>query len=159
MTRVKKEPLNKNTTPKPTAYWLMKSEPDVYSWSQLLIDQQTRWEGVRNYEARNNLRAMKRGDLALFYHSNKGKEIVGVARIKKTHYQDPTSAQDWSVVDVEPVIELTKCVTLSAIKKNPVLAEMALLKKSRLSVGPVRPAEFEEILRLGGGVLPKEEPE
>ena len=146
----------KTTAPKPSAYWLMKSEPDVYPWSQLLIDQETRWEGVRNYEARNNLRAMKLGDLALFYHSNKGKEIVGIARIKKTFYQDPTTTEDWSVVDLEPVLGLKAHVTLQTIKEHPKLTEMALLKKSRLSVGPVRIAEFEEILRLGSTTLPEE---
>ena len=150
MTRSKKEQT------KPSAYWLMKSEPDVYPWSQLLADQETRWEGVRNYEARNNLRAMKRGDLALFYHSNKGKEVVGIARIKQTFYQDPSTTEDWSVVDIEPVIGLKTYVTLQAIKAQPKLTEMALLKKSRLSVGPVRPAEFEEILRLSGTTLPEE---
>jgi predicted RNA-binding protein with PUA-like domain len=155
MARTKKAP-KITKAPKPSAYWLIKSEPDVYPWSQLLADQETRWEGVRNYEARNNLRAMKLGDLALFYHSNKGKEIVGIARVKKTFYQDPTTIEDWSVVDIEPVIGLKAHVTLQAIKEHSTLAEMALLKKSRLSVGPVRLAEFQEILGLARTTLPEQ---
>jgi predicted RNA-binding protein with PUA-like domain len=150
MTRSKKEQAPTKT------YWLIKSEPDVFSWTQLVKDQQARWDGVRSYEARNNLRAMKLGDLALFYHSNIGKEIVGIARIKKTFYQDPTTTEDWSAVDIEPVVALTNHVTLPTMKENSKLAEMALLKKSRLSVSPVLPQEFEEILKMSKTTLPIE---
>jgi predicted RNA-binding protein with PUA-like domain len=133
------------------AYWLMKSEPFKYPWSQLVADKRTAWDGVRNFEARNNLRAMKRGDLALFYHSNEGKEIVGIMRISREAYPDPTAddGEDWSVVDVEPVKPLAAPVGLSTIKATKALANMALLKRSRLSVVPVTAAEWKTILKLG----------
>jgi predicted RNA-binding protein with PUA-like domain len=131
------------------AYWLIKSEPYKYSWQQLVADGETSWEGVRNFEARNNLRAMKVGDLALYYHSNEGKEVVGVARVVRTAYQDPTTDEDWSVVDVAPLMPLATPVGLAEIKTTPALSEMQLLKRSRLSVVPVTRAEFDTILRLG----------
>jgi predicted RNA-binding protein with PUA-like domain len=133
------------------SWWLIKSEPDVYPFTQLLKDKRTSWEGVRNYEARNNLRAMKKGDLALYYHSNIGKEVVGVARVVREAYGDPTAPQDedWATIDVEPVSTLSAPVTLGAIKKNKKLAKMALIKKSRISVVPVTQAEFDEVLRMG----------
>ncbi len=131
------------------AYWLVKSEPYKYPFAQLVKDKKTTWDGVRNFEARNNLRAMKKGDLALFYHSNEGKEIVGVARVQREAYADPTTEEDWSVVDFEPHAPLAAPVTLGAIRKNPKLAEMQLLRKSRLSVVPVTAAEFKEILAAG----------
>lgn len=132
------------------AYWLLKSEPDVYSFSRLEKEGRTMWEGVRNYQARNNMRAMQPGDLAFFYHSNIGKEIVGVCRIDSEAYADPTADKgDWSVVDVVPVKPLQVPVSLKTIKSDPALADMALVKNSRLSVSPVTEEEFFNILRLG----------
>lgn len=131
-------------------YWLVKSEPYKYAFATLIRDGQTMWDGVRNYEARNNLRAMKVGDLILFYHSNEGKEIVGVARVVREAYADPTAeGEDWSVVDIEPVKALKAPVSLDAIRAEPRLAEIALLKRSRLSVVPVSKADFELILEMG----------
>jgi predicted RNA-binding protein with PUA-like domain len=131
------------------ATWLIKSEPSVYPWSKLVREGKATWDGVRNFEARNNLRAMKKGDLCLFYHSNEGKEIVGVARVRKESYQDPTTKDDWSAVDVEPVEALASPVGLATIKKHAVLKNMALVKRSRLSVVPVTPIELEAVLDLG----------
>lgn len=134
----------------PRRYWLMKSEPAKYSYAQLVRDGQTTWDGVRNYEARNSLRAMKQGDLALFYHSNEGKSVVGVVRIKREAYPDPTAPEeDWSVVDVEPVAPIKAPVSLDAIRDDPTLADIALLKRSRLSVVPVSKEHFDRILKLG----------
>ncbi len=139
------------------ATWLIKSEPYKYSFSQLLVDGATRWDGVRNYEARNNLRAMKEGELALYYHSNEGKEVVGVARVKRTAYPDPTAPkdEDWAAVDFEPAFPLKEPVTLAAIKKNAKLADMALLRRPRISVVPVTAPEFREVLAMGKTKLPK----
>ena len=131
------------------SYWLIKSEPDVYPFAQLVADGKTSWDGVRNFEARNNLRAMKKGDLALYYHSNEGKEIVGIARLRREAYQDPTTTENWSAVELEPVKALAAPVTLASIKKSPKLEGMVLVKKSRLSVGPVTKAEFDAILAMG----------
>ncbi len=131
------------------AYWLIKSEPYTYAFAQLVKDRSTAWEGVRSFEARNNLRAMKRGDLALFYHSNEGKEVVGIARVTREAYQDPTTDEDWSAVDFEPVASLKAPVTLASIKANTKLADMQLVKKSRLSVAPVTPEEFKVVLSAG----------
>ena len=137
-------------------YWLMKAEPFKYSWDQFVQDKSTYWDGVRNYEARNNLAAMKKGDLALYYHSNEGKEVVGVARVKRTAYPDPTTDDDrWVVVDVAPVVKLKEPVTLAMIKADPKLAEMSLVKRSRLSVVPVERVEFNHVLKLGRTKLPK----
>ena len=140
------------------AYWLIKSEPYKYAFSELVRDKKSGWDGVRNFEARNNLRAMKKGDLALYYHSNEGKEIVGVARVDKEAYPDPTVTRDekgeWSAVDFEPVVALTEPVTLAAIKKSPTLSTMALVKKSRISVVPVTAAEFKAVLAAGKTKLP-----
>lgn len=130
-------------------YWLIKSEPSEYSWDQLVKDGQMYWYGVRNYAARNHMKAMKVGDLAFYYHSNEGKEIVGIAKIVKEFYQDPTTEDTkWVVVDVAPHQKLSKPVTLEAIKANPKLQEMKLVKLSRLSVSPVTSAEFKEIMRM-----------
>ena len=130
-------------------YWLMKSEPSKYSFAQLTRDGHTMWDGVRNFEARNNMRAMKAGDLVLFYHSSDGKEIVGLARIKRDAYADPTApGEDWSVVDVEPVSPLKAHVSLEAIRSEPDLAEIALLKRSRLSVVPISKDHFDRILKM-----------
>jgi predicted RNA-binding protein with PUA-like domain len=139
----------------PRQYWLMKSEPFKYSFAQLVRDGQTMWDGVRNFEARNNLRAMKVGDLALFYHSNEGKAVVGVARIKREAYADPTApGEDWSVVDVEPVLPLKAPVSLDAIRSDDSLADIQLLKRSRLSVVPVSKEHFDAILKMGKTKLP-----
>jgi predicted RNA-binding protein with PUA-like domain len=134
----------------PRRYWLVKSEPYKYSWEQLVKDRQTCWDGVRNYEARNNLQAMQKGDLLLYYHSNEGKEVVGVARVSGEAYPDPTTKDErWVVVDVEPVAPLAEPVGLAAIKAEPALAEMALLRRARLSVVPVTKKEFDRVLRMG----------
>lgn len=132
------------------SYWLMKSEPFKYSWEQFVADGSTYWDGVRNYQARNNLQEMRVGDLALYYHSNEGLNVVGVARITKTAYPDPTTDDDrWVVVDLEPVKPLSEPVTLATIKADPKLSEMALVRQGRLSVTPVTSAEFRQILKLG----------
>ncbi|WMJ71599.1 EVE domain-containing protein [Cytophagaceae bacterium ABcell3] len=130
-------------------YWLVKSEPFKYPFSQLLEDKVTYWDGVRNYQARNNLKAMKEGDLVLFYHSNVGKEVVGVAKVVKEHYQDPTTEDPkWVVVDVAPVQELKKPVTLERIKQDDRLSDIALIRQSRLSVMPLKKEEFDIILSI-----------
>jgi predicted RNA-binding protein with PUA-like domain len=128
--------------------WLIKSEPHVYPFSQLEKDKKTSWTGVRNYEARNNLRAMKKGDIALFYHSNEGLEIVGIAKVVRGGYADPTD-EAWATVDVAPVKALKEPVTLAAIKAHATLKDMALVKKSRISVVPITEAEFREVLKMG----------
>lgn len=134
----------------PRRYWLMKSEPQKYSFAQLMRDGQTMWDGVRNFEARNNMRAMKQGDLVLFYHSSEGKAVAGVARVKREAYADPTAeGEDWSVVDIEPVTPLKVQVTLDTIRGDESLADIALLKRSRLSVVPVSKEHFERVLKLG----------
>lgn len=131
-------------------YWLMKSEPDVYSWDDLVRDKKTVWEGVRNYQARNNLKAMKKGDLAFFYHSNEGKAIVGIAKIVKESYPD-SSDNEWSVVDIAPDKKLKTPVTLAQIKADKRLTDMALVRVSRLSVQPVKKEEFDMVLALSEG--------
>jgi predicted RNA-binding protein with PUA-like domain len=136
-------------------YWLIKSEPDVYSYAKLVEDGKTVWDGVRNFMARNNLRAMKKGDLLFFYHSNVGKEIVGVAKVVREAYPDPKAkGEDWSAVDVAPAFPLEKPVTLETIKKDPKLAGFQLISHSRLSVVPVSPAHFERILTMAGTKKP-----
>jgi predicted RNA-binding protein with PUA-like domain len=132
------------------AAFLIKSEPFKYSFDQLVKDGRTTWDGVRNYEARNTLRAMKKGDALLFYHSNEGKEIVGLARVARTAYQDPTSDEDWSAVDVEPVKKLKRPVSLAEIKAHPQLSKMQLVRRSRISVTPVTDEELREVLALAG---------
>ncbi len=137
-------------------FWLMKSEPAKYSFAQLLKDGRTTWDGVRNFEARNNMRGMKKGDLAFFYHSNEGKEIVGVVRVDREAYPDPTApGEDWSVVEVVPVSYLKTPVSLDVIKSDPSLADIALLKRSRLSVVPVSKPHFDHLLELSKTKLPK----
>jgi predicted RNA-binding protein with PUA-like domain len=134
----------------PRHYWLMKSEPYKYSFAQLVREGRTTWDGVRNFEARNNLRAMRVGDLALFYHSNDGKEVVGLVRIARGAYPDPTSTEeDWSAVDVEPVTPLRAPVSLDTIRGDPSFADIALLKRSRLSVVPISKEHFDRILKIG----------
>ena len=130
-------------------FWLVKSEPSAYSWANLSADGKTAWTGVRNYTARNNLRAMRKGDAVFFYHSVVGKEIVGIAKVVREAYPDPTAKEgDWSAVDIAPEKPLPKPVTLDEIKRNPKLKEMALLRLSRLSVQPVTSAQFDEIGRM-----------
>jgi len=131
------------------AYWLIKSEPFKYSWDQFVADGSTFWDGVRNYAARNNLRSMKKGDLAFFYHSNEGLEIVGIAKVIKESYQDPTTEETaWVVVDFKPQKKLKKTVTLAQIKANPSLSNMALIRLGRLSVQPVLEKEWEIIMDM-----------
>ena len=130
--------------------WLVKSEPFKYAWDDLVRDGSTYWDGVRNYEARNNLQAMKKGDRLLYYHSNEGKEIVGIAKVTKTAYQDPTTDDDrWVVVDVAPVKPLAVPVTLAQIKADAALAKIPLVTHSRLSVMPISKAAYARILKLG----------
>lgn len=132
-------------------YWLIKSEPGTYSWSDMVADGRTRWDGVRNFQARNNLRAMQPGDLALFYHSGDEKSVVGAVRIACAAYADPTAkGEDWSVVDVEADFALGEPVMLARIKSEPALKDMVLVKVSRLSVQPVAKVEFDRILAIGG---------
>ncbi|MDE3249549.1 MAG: EVE domain-containing protein [Bacteroidota bacterium] len=133
------------------AKWLIKSEPSVYSWDQLVKDKQTLWEGVRNYAARNNLRAMKKGEEAFFYHSNEGVEIVGIAVVAKEHYQDPTTDDpNWLVVDFKPLRKLKKPVSLADIKGDKRLANMDLVRLGRLSVQTVKEEEWEIVLQMAG---------
>ena len=123
------------------SYWLMKSEPYKYSWDDLVRDGKTYWDGVRNYEARNNLAAMRVGDLAFYYHSNKGKEIVGIAEIITSSYPDPTADDDaWVVVDIAPVVPFAEPVSLATIKQDPKLSEIQLVRRGRLSVVPITTA-------------------
>jgi predicted RNA-binding protein with PUA-like domain len=130
-------------------FWLVKQEPSAYSWANLVADGKTAWTGVRNYTARNNLRAMRKGDAVFFYHSVVGKEIVGVSKVVREAYPDPTAKEgDWSAVDLAPEKQLPKPVTLEEIKRNSKLKEMALLRLSRLSVQSVTAAQFDEILRM-----------
>ncbi|MCO5285267.1 MAG: EVE domain-containing protein [Chitinophagaceae bacterium] len=130
-------------------YWLVKSEPYVYSYSDLVRDKQTFWDGVRNYAARNNLRAMKKGDQVFFYHSNEGLAIVGIAKVAKEAYPDPTAEGDtWSVVDLKPVRKLKNPVTLDRIKAEKSLAAMELVVNSRLSVQKVGEKEWNTILKI-----------
>ncbi len=130
-------------------YWLVKSEPFKYSWDALVKDGETFWDGVRNYQARNNLKAMKKGDQVLYYHSNEGKEVVGVAKVVKEAYQDPTTDDErWVAVDLKPVKKLKKPVTLEQVKQDDRLKNMGLIRQSRLSVMPVTEDEFHVILDL-----------
>ena len=133
------------------AYWLIKSEPFKYSWDQFVKDGVTFWDGVRNYSARNNLRAMKKGDLAFFYHSNEGMEIVGIAKVAKESYQDPTTEEiAWVAVDFKPHKKLKKPVTLAMVKAENSLTQMALIRLGRLSVQPVLESEWNIIMKMAG---------
>jgi len=132
------------------AYWLVKSEPFKYSWDDLVRDGGTYWDGVRNYQARNNLREMRVGDHVLYYHSNEGKEIVGIAKVTQRAYQDPTTDDDrWVVVDLAPVKPLAEAVGLDRIKMDEALREIPLVTHSRLSVMPIAKPAFARILKLG----------
>ena len=135
----------------------MKSEPYKYSWDDLVRDGKTYWDGVRNYEARNNLAAMKVGDLAFYYHSNKGKEVVGIVEIVASSYPDPTADDEtWVVVDVAPRVVFEEPVSLATIKQDPKLEEFQLVKRGRLSVIPVTAAEFRYVAKLGKTKIPAE---
>ncbi|HEY4327121.1 MAG TPA: EVE domain-containing protein [Mucilaginibacter sp.] len=130
-------------------YWLIKSEPEKYSWEKFNQDGRTFWDGVRNFAARNNLRTMKEGDLVFFYHSNEGKEIVGIAKVVKEAYQDPTTDDtNWVVVDFAPVEPLKRPVTLAEIKADTSLKTLELVRLGRLSVSAVKPEEFDKILAM-----------
>ncbi|MBY0543910.1 MAG: EVE domain-containing protein [Sphingobacteriaceae bacterium] len=131
-------------------HWLVKSEPFKYSWEKFNKDGRTFWDGVRNYQARNNLREMKEGDLVLFYHSNEGKNVVGIAKVVKEAYQDPTTDDtNWVVVDLVPVQSLDKPVTLEQIKAEESLKDISLVRQGRLSVMPLKATEFDKILEMG----------
>jgi predicted RNA-binding protein with PUA-like domain len=132
-------------------YWLVKSEPFKYSWDQFVKDGKTFWDGVRNYAARNNLKAMKKGDQVFFYHSNEGLEIVGIAEVVKEHYQDPTTTDpNWVVVDLKPLKPLKQRVTLAQVKADKRLANLQLVRLGRLSVSAVTPEEHKIIMELAG---------
>lgn len=131
-------------------YFLVKSEPNVYSWDQFVEDGGTFWDGVRNYQARNNLKDMKKGDLVLYYHSNIGMEVVGIAKVVKEYYQDPTTDDErWVAVDIEPVQKFKRPVTLAEVKKDEFLQDIALVRQGRLSVMPLKAEEFDRIVELG----------
>ena len=133
------------------AYWLVKSEPSVYSWEQFEKDKETVWGGVRNYAARLHLRAMKKGDQVLYYHSNEGLEIVGIAKVIKEAYQDPTTDDEkWVAVDLKPFRRLKHTVSMERIKEDPRLKEMALVRISRLSVQPVSDGEWKVVMGMAG---------
>lgn len=133
------------------AYWLVKSEPSAYSWDELVKEKETCWSGVRNYAARINLRAMKKGDEVLFYHSNEGMEIVGIAKVSKEAYQDPTTDDDrWVSVDIKAVKKIKTPVPLSVLKADKRFADLDLVRLGRLSVGTVKPKEWEMIMKLSG---------
>ena len=131
-------------------YWLMKSEPSVYSWTDLEQDKKATWDGVRNFQARNNLKAMKKDDLAFLYHSNEDKAIIGIVKIVKENYPDPKD-KNWIVVDIAPVEKLKSSISLAQIKADKRLGEMVLVRSSRLSVQPVRKEEFDMIIKLSTG--------
>ena len=132
-------------------YWLVKQEPEDYSWADFVKEKKTAWTGVRNFQARNNLRTMKKGEEVLFYHSGSGKEIVGVAKVAKTAYPDPTASDgDWSCVDLVPGKALKQPIPLAEVKADKLLKEMALVRQSRLSVMPVTAPQFKRVLKLGG---------
>ncbi|MDB6123502.1 MAG: ubiquinol-cytochrome reductase [Pedosphaera sp.] len=130
-------------------YWLVKQEPEAYSWSDFVKDGKATWTGVRNFQARNNLRAMKKGDPVLFYHSVSEKQVVGLAKVDKEFYPDPTAKEgDWSVVDLVPVKALTKPVTLEVIKTDKILKDIPLVRQSRLSVTPLNGEQFDRLMKL-----------
>src|SRR5271155_598542 len=129
-------------------HWLIKSEPDKYSFDKLVADGHTVWDGIRNFEARNNLRAMKKGDQCLYYHSTEGKEIVGIARVSREAFPDPTSKDDGSAVEIEPVKALAQPVTLDEMREHSFLSHMMIFRRQRLSVVPVTDEEFKVVLAL-----------
>lgn len=130
--------------------WLVKQEPEDYAWETFVKDGGAAWTGVRNFQARNNLRAMKKGDLVCYYHSGAGKEVVGIARVAREAYPDPTAGEgDWVCVDLKPVKALQQRVPLASVKADPALKNIALIRQSRLSVMPLAKAEFDRLLDLG----------
>lgn len=132
--------------------WLVKQEPETYSWANLVAEKATAWTGVRNFAARNNLRAMRSGDPVLFYHSGEEKRVVGIARVKQEAYPDPTASEgDWSCVDVAAGKPLKAPVTLAQMKSDPALKNLRMFRQSRLSVVPLTPQEFDRIVELGAG--------
>lgn len=136
-------------------YWLVKQEPEAYAWAALVKDSRTAWTGVRSFQARNNLRAMKKDDLVLYYHSVSDKQVVGIARVVREAYPDPTAKEgDWSCVELAPLKALEAPVSLEAIKADPALADMPLVRQGRLSVQPVTKAQFQRILKLGKTTAP-----
>jgi predicted RNA-binding protein with PUA-like domain len=139
-----------------TSYWLVKQEPEAYSWADFVKDKRTAWTGVRNFQARKNLRAMKAGDRVAFYHSVTDKQVVGLARVAKEAYPDPTATEgDWSCVDLVPLIPMTKPVSLDSIKTDKVLSQIPLVRQSRLSVSPLSEREYQRLLQLGETKEPK----
>ena len=134
-------------------YWLMKSEPGEYSFEDLLREGRTQWDGVRNFQARNNMKLMKQGDLVLIYHSVSDKQVVGIAEVSREHYPDPVDNPkgQWVLVDIKPVRPLNRPVDLATIKETPELSDIALVRQSRLSVMPLSKAEFEKLVALGNG--------
>jgi predicted RNA-binding protein with PUA-like domain len=134
------------------SFWLVKQEPSSYSWSDFVAERETSWTGVRNYAARNHLRKMRKGDEVLFYHSGEEKAVVGIAKVTRTAYRDPTAKEDdWSTVDLVPVKPLRRSVTLREIKSNPRLKKIPLVRQSRLSVMPLVQGEFLDIVKMGAG--------
>lgn len=132
------------------SYWLIKQEPETYSWEDFVRDGETMWDGVRNYQARNNLKAMKKGDLALFYHSGKVPGVVGIAEVTKTSYQDPTTTDErWVVVDFKPVKELRNYVSLANIRATSDLADLPLVKQTQLSVMPITKKHYDAVIKMG----------
>jgi len=129
-------------------YWLMKTEPSTFSWDDLVRDKKTVWDGVRNYQARNNLKEMKKGDMALIYHSMDDKSVIGIAQITREHFADPKDAA-WEAVEIKPLKKLKEPVNLADIKKDKRLSNMVLVKNSRLSVQPVKPEEFDIVIGMG----------
>jgi predicted RNA-binding protein with PUA-like domain len=134
-----------------TNYWVVKQEPESYAWTAFVAEGSAAWTGVRNYQARNNLRAMKHGDAVIYYHSGEEKQAVGLASVKREAYLDPTAKEgDWSAVDIAPVKPLVKAVSLKVMKADKILANMALVRNSRLSVSPLTEAQFERLMKLAG---------
>jgi predicted RNA-binding protein with PUA-like domain len=137
-----------------TSCWLLKTEPDAYSYARLVAEKHAVWDGIRNPEARSNLRRMQKGDLCLVYHTGDEKAVVGIAKVTKTAYQDPSTAEDWSVVDLAPVAALKQPVPLATLKSDPRTKGMMTVRRPRISVTPVTPGELEAILALGSTKLP-----
>jgi predicted RNA-binding protein with PUA-like domain len=148
----KKKTTQAKKASEPAGFWLVKQEPETYSWDDLVRDGRTDWTGVRNFQARNNLRQMKAGDAVLFYHSGASKSVVGIAEVARSGYPDPTADDaQWVAVDIKPVKPLKEPVTLAAMRDHPKLSNLLLIRQSRLSVMPVTKGEFETIIKMGGG--------
>jgi predicted RNA-binding protein with PUA-like domain len=147
----KKKTTQAKKASEPAGFWLVKQEPETYSWDDLVRDGRTDWTGVRNFQARNNLRQMKAGDAVLFYHSGASKSVVGIAEVARSGYPDPTADDaQWVAVDIKPVKPLKEPVTLAAMRDHPSLSNFSLIRQSRLSVMPVTKDEFQAILEMGG---------